>query len=376
MADANSSSFIPQSGMTEDHFKIFQNVAQEQKVAVMVRLTNTQSTDLIKKGCPGKPLTIKFHTSESTGVVTAASPAEVDLARKSGYLVVEPGSQVARGTMIQNGRQVEQEMKIQNPFWRVEPGQLIDPKVRKPLVGDYDLMGVFSPESPGRLLGLAASEGRALDDVSNPIVERYRARVNALLDMPRVHHGPQELYQGYRGGAILLLPDGQAHLLPDEATVKEFYDWIGRKTRIEEFPRPPSSLPVVSGSRLVRRAGKGVLQNQDAMAMLGVSLGLAIQWFGDVVTRQQFQRELQIKHGAAISGHLNRGDGVLVIARMQEWALPDFNGMRARGLLGVYIEPGKTQDEALANWRKPKLVKEPPFGWRAYENYVWIDPNY
>jgi hypothetical protein len=97
---------------------------------------------------------------------------------------------------------------------------------------------------------------------------------------------------------------------------------------------------------------------------------------GDVATRQQFQRELQTKHGAAISNHLNSGNGVLVIVRMQEWCLPDFNGMRARGLLDVCIEPGRTQDEALANWNKPKVLKGPPFGWRTYEQYVWIDPNY
>lgn len=51
----------------------------------VVRNTNTASARLIENGCPGKPLSIKFHTSETTGVVTARTPAEVATAQQLGY---------------------------------------------------------------------------------------------------------------------------------------------------------------------------------------------------------------------------------------------------------------------------------------------------
>jgi hypothetical protein len=87
------------------------------------------------------------------------------------------------------------------------------------------------------------------------------------------------------------------------------------------------------------------------------------------------ERELQTTHAATIATHLASGNGVLIVIRMQEWVVPDFNGMRARGLLGVYIEGGPTQAEALRAWNKPKLINQPPEGWRAYEQFIWIDPR-
>jgi hypothetical protein len=401
MSTGDSNTFLPQigfvaeSGITEDHFKKFQEAAQEEQVIALVRHTNRKSTELIKKGCPGKPLNIKFHTSDTTGVVTAANSAEVNTARDAGYLVVD-ADRLARGYIVQNGRRVEVEQRLQNAFWKVEPRQLIDPKLRKPLVGDYDLMGVVNPRNPGQNISLVASNGNVLADTTSPIVRQYAERVNAKLDMPRVLHGAQDQYKpqdpqrakdpftGFRGGATVFLPNGQVIYLADEAAVRGFYDLVGRQTRVGQYLSRPmpirrDGINVVPGRQLTQRlrARAATLgRNAGAVEFLGQSLGSAIQWLGDVGIRRNIQKELQSTHAKTIEDHLLNGNGVLVIVCMQEWYIPDFNGMRARGLLGVYIEAGRTQQAAMDNWMKPKLMKAPPWGWRTYAQYIWIDPAY
>jgi hypothetical protein len=112
------------------------------------------------------------------------------------------------------------------------------------------------------------------------------------------------------------------------------------------------------------------------MAMIGTMVGGAIQSLGDVGIRWRVEKELQTTHAAAIERILGRGDGVLIIIRMQEWRIPDWNGQRARSLIGVSVEGGPTQAEALKNWRgTPRMMTGPALGWRSYEQYAWIDPS-
>lgn len=362
--------------MTQAHFTAFQQAAQEAQVMAVVRNTNTVSTRLIENGCPGKPLTIKFHTSETTGVVTAGTPAEIATARQLGYYVVD-ADHIARREVTVNGKTMRQELRLGNAFWKLEAGQVIDPKLHKPLVGDYDLMGVIEPQSPGRNIALVSSGGNRLNDVSSPVVKGFADRVNAKLDRPRVLHGAQDQFAGFRGGATVFLPDGRSFSLPDEHAVKEFYELIGRQTMTGSYRlRPPSTIPVISGRGLIQNSRvQGVLKNQAAMAALGQMLGVSIQMVGDWAVQRRIQSELETTHAGEIIGHLSRGNGVLVIIRMQEWAIPDFNGMRARGLLGVYVEGGATQREAIESWQKPKIIQEAPLGWRSFERYAWIDPH-
>jgi hypothetical protein len=375
--------FIPESGMTNEHFEKFQEAAKDQQVIALVRHTNTKSTELIKRGCPGKPMSIKINTSEVTGVVTASNPGEVETAQREGYYVVEPGNRVARGYMTQNGRRVLTELKLANPFWTVAPGQLIDPKLQKPLAGDYDLMSVIDPRTPGQNIAAVASDGRTIANVESPIVKRFKDSVNGKLDMPRVHHGAQDQYAGFRGGATAFFPDGRVLFLPDAAAVEEFFNLIGRQTRLGRYPSPSSLqrngirvVPARGLSVKLKEKGRAIAGNQAAMEWLGQTLGVSIQWLGDIGTRRQIQRELTTTHAKEIEENLAGGRGVLVIIRMQEWIIPDFNGMRARGLLAVYVEGGETQGAALDRWQKPKLLKGPPWGWRTYEEYFWLDPKY
>jgi hypothetical protein len=124
-----------------------------------------------------------------------------------------------------------QPSEIPNPFWKVAKGQVIDPKNMKPVVGDYDLMGVFPRSSPGVNMGLVASGGESVKNVTNPYVERFIKAVNAKLDMPRLLHGAQDQVDGFRGGVIFFFDDGTNMLLENEAEVETFYNLINRKTR-------------------------------------------------------------------------------------------------------------------------------------------------
>ena len=382
MASGSSNGFIPESGMTKDHFEKFQQAAQDLQVAALVRHTNAKSTDLIKRGCPGKPMSIKINTSDATGVVTAGGADEVAVAQREGYFVVDANRKVARGFITENGQRKPAEIPLQNVFWQVEPGQLIDPKLKKPLVGDYDLMSVIDPRSPGRNVALVASEGEKLDNVEGPEAKRFKNHVNSLLDMPRVHHGAQDQYAGFRGGATVFFPDGRVLFLPDAAAVAEFFDVIGRQTRLGRYPAPPLRrngiriVPTRSLAQKLKQRGKIIVGNRDGAEFVGQALGGLFQWLGDIGTRRQIQHELATTHAAEIEDHLIQGHGVLVIIRMQEWIIPDFNGMRARGLLGVYVEGGPSQEAALEEWQKPKIIKGPPWGWRTYEEYFWMDPKY
>lgn len=119
-----------------------------------------------------------------------------------------------------------------------------------------------------------------------------------------------------------------------------------------------------------------VMKNQNAAAAIGVALGSGIQWLGDIGIERKVKHELETTLLPAVQAILNRGDGVLVIVRLEEWIIPDFNGMRARSLLSVDVAGGRTQEAALNEWRStPKLLKGPAPGWQSFERYNWIPPQ-
>ncbi|MCW5963594.1 MAG: hypothetical protein KIT83_06120 [Bryobacterales bacterium] len=248
--------YIRQSGMTEPHFNAFRETARKQNVIALVRDTNPASTELIRKGCPGKPLSIKFHTDQRTGVVMATAPADLKRAHELRYFVVDADG-VARRPIpgkVLNGKPVMEELRIDGAFWKVEKGQVIDPALKKPVVGDYDLMGVVDPSAPGRNIALHAIKEEAPADISSPIVARFAKGVNEKLDMPRVLHGAQDQFAGFRGGATAFMPDGSVKHLADEAAVQSFYKEIGRETIKGSYPKPPSPLLVVD--ELAARRGQ------------------------------------------------------------------------------------------------------------------------
>jgi hypothetical protein len=237
-ANAAKNTYNPIAGITQKHHRAFIEAADESQLIIVVRHTNPKSIPLIEKGCPGKPKNLEFiNTSPTSGIVMANTSQEVLRARKLGYYVVEEGK-TARRLVMRNGKEVAEDMPVQSPFWQLEKGQVLDPATKKPIVGDYDLMGVIDPKAPGRNLGLVAQNGEALTDVTNPLVQKASAAINKRLDIPRVLHGPQDMYKGFRKGASAFQPDGMVKHFETEDAVKAFYDSMKRQPRAGQYPRP------------------------------------------------------------------------------------------------------------------------------------------
>jgi hypothetical protein len=216
-------------GMTPTHFRVFQDVARTMKRIIVVRNTNPKSTQWIERGFPPKPMEIKIKTSQNTGIVTALKAEEIRYARSKGYYVVDADG-VPRNAL-------GQEMRFTSkPEWPMEPGQIVHPQQQKPLVGDYDLLGVINPEAPGRNIALAASEGKVLDDWTNPEVRRIAEALNNRMDQPRVMHGAHDMYSKGKpdlsdvGGSTVFLPDGTTRSLNTADDVAAFYQELGRQT--------------------------------------------------------------------------------------------------------------------------------------------------
>lgn len=126
-----------------------------------------------------------------------------------------------------------------------------------------------------------------------------------------------------------------------------------------------------SNSRMV-----GALRSKAAVEMLGQLLGSAIQALGDWGIQRQIEEKLSGDHAENIATWTEQGLGVLVIIRIQEWEREDFNGQRARMLLGISLQPSQSEAEALRQWHgQPRLMQGPARGWRAFERYAWIDPS-
>ncbi len=223
MADA-----LKTLGMAPAHFEAFKQVASQLTRIIVVRNTNEKLTPWIIKGYPPKPMSIKCHTSKTTGKVTAVNQNEINTCRMAGFYVIDQDG-------IARGRTPKDVLQVKFPFNTPEmnePGQVIDGFKKKALVGDYDLLAVIDPSAPGRNITLAASDGRIVDNRMSPDVQRVMQAVNAMLDMPRVMHGAHDQFAGFpdSGGSTAFFPnkDVTPLLTPDD--VRSFYASIGRQT--------------------------------------------------------------------------------------------------------------------------------------------------
>jgi hypothetical protein len=221
-----STAYVSKSGITPAHFKVFQEAAQKEKLIVLVRNGKESAIPLIERGCPGKPKIFEpFNTDGRTGILTALKADHKQLVYKNNYLLVN-GYRVATRLLAIGSLET---VKLKDVFWQLEPGQVIDPVVMKPVVGDYDLMGVFSPTAAGRNLTLVSSDGVPTKNRTSPIVEKLTETVNQKFDLPRVLHGAQDQYAGFKNGATAFFPDGTAQYMETEAEVKAFYASVGRQ---------------------------------------------------------------------------------------------------------------------------------------------------
>ncbi|MFL5243590.1 MAG: hypothetical protein ACJ8FY_15905 [Gemmataceae bacterium] len=241
-------------GIPEEHLKAMIEAAKETNVTVVFRANKAAAIPLIKKGAVPKAKYFTFKSSPKTGVLMATEPAHVATAYQHGYYVVEADG-VARRMF--NG--AKQELQIPDPFWSIEKGQVIAPNA-KPVVGDYDLLGVLPNESPGRNV-VGVPDDPLKGDWNGPDVQKYADALNKKLDQPRVLHGAQDGFRHDQYGgltddtAYAVHGDGSHSILEGRAAQKAFYKAHGRETVMGSYPRPSSGTPV-RDELAPRRAGK------------------------------------------------------------------------------------------------------------------------
>ncbi len=250
--NASRSVYREITGITPEHHKAFLAAANETKLIIVVRHTNPKSIRLIEKRCPGKPKDLEFiNTSPDTGIVMAIKADEVQRAQRLGYYVVGDGKKATR-LVMRDGKEVAEDLSLPSSFWQLEKGQVIHPDLKKPIVGDYDLMGVIDPNKPADILAVVVRNYEAVADVTNATVQKAAAALNSRFDMPRVLHGAQDLYKGFRKGASAYFPDGTVLHFDTEDAVQAFYATMKRQPRAGMHPRPAPGTPVKDDLKAVR----------------------------------------------------------------------------------------------------------------------------
>lgn len=230
------------AGMTPTHFQAILKVAMNPKKPriILFRKTNPASLKYIEKGFPPKPKEIKVKTAD-TGIVTCDSIADVNQVRST----IDQASRKKYFTVDRNRRTATngdgETIDLNTPDWQPEPGQVIDPTSKKPLVGDYDLFDVFDPKvvagtkpaNQGNLV-LASKDGKFVDDFSNPEIRQVVAELNSALKSRRVmhgHHGAFDSIDNLKADEMItmFMPDGTAVSM-NKAALRQFYEKIGRST--------------------------------------------------------------------------------------------------------------------------------------------------
>lgn len=235
-----SRGYDPRMGIPEEHFYAMVEAAKEAHVIAMFRANKKAAIELIRKGAHGKPMWAKFKSSPQTGVLTAQLPKHHELAHANGYFTVGHDGLVHRAVKVGNKVEIEV-LKIDKPFWKIEPGQVIA-RDGKPVVGDYDLLGVAPIKSPGRNIN-GVPEDVKYGDWNGPDTKKYAAAANKRMDEPRVLHGAQDGYGGDPGVAgfndeiaYAVFPDGRVYVMEGRKAQEEFYAAMGRETKQHGAP--------------------------------------------------------------------------------------------------------------------------------------------
>jgi hypothetical protein len=229
-------------GIPSKHFDAIAAAAKETDMILVFRSNKQAAVGLIEKGAPGKPFFFKFKSDPQSGILTARVKDDFDVVFKNGYYVVADGKSAYR-VVMKGGKEVTETIPIKNPFWEMKPGQVIDPKLHKPVVGDYDMLGAIPMKSKGRNISVVPKDPKG--NWSGPDVEKAAKAVNKRLDQPRVLHGAQD--QSKMGlsddAAYAVYPDGKVVMMQGKADQEAFYASIGRQTGAGSYPKP--SGPVV-----------------------------------------------------------------------------------------------------------------------------------
>ncbi len=114
-------------------------------------------------------------------------------------------------------------------------------------------------------------------------------------------------------------------------------------------------------------------RNQNAVAAIGIAFESGMFWLQQKGIAREVRRRLETDYRDYVQQALNRGEGVLAIIYMDEWVLPDVNGFHPKMMVGLAVQSGSTQAEAMERYRsRPNLTPGPSANCRLYETYQWI----
>jgi len=233
------------SGIPNEHLEYAKQIANEQDVVALFRTTNPRGVQHIQNGHPpkGKDL-IALNTDKTSGKVTAKTKDQAKVAHGRGYyLLANDGYAYAKGWKTRlkgpDGNDLKFDMNAKGQFGELtnRAGQVIEPKTRKAVVGDYDLQDVIPVNAQTR--NLAAVPEATTGDVMGPSADKFSSEFNARLQgeggAGRVVHGADAQFmqyatyrkQAFKGDVIGVLPNGDVVFIP-EAEVAAFYKTIGR----------------------------------------------------------------------------------------------------------------------------------------------------
>ncbi|WP_425618364.1 hypothetical protein NA78x_002069 [Anatilimnocola sp. NA78] len=236
--------YDPRMGIPEEHFLKMVEAAKEAGVIAMFRSNKKAAIELIRKGAHGKPMWAKFKTDPNTGILTATNAGEAAAANMNDCFVIGSDG-VARRMYKQGDKMVAEVIRIDGVKWSPKPGQVFA-RDGKPIVGDYDLLGVAPVKSPGRNINVVP-EDLKYGDWNGPDVKKYAQAANKRMDEPRVLHGAQDGYGGnpkYMGltddTAYAVFPDGRTYIMEGRKAQQEFYDALGREAK---SPGAPKGVP-------------------------------------------------------------------------------------------------------------------------------------
>ena len=233
------------AGMLPRHAEMFMQVAQQTGKLVAVRWSKPACLKWVRKKYPAKPKGIDAKTSAETGIVTIVEGPKktkhLGQAYDMGYYVVEKVGQ----RLLAKNKSGATLMLPQSTEWPLRAGQIIDGKKMKPLTGDYDLMFVVDPKSPGRNLTI---EEALTGNSTNPATREVRTLFNKLASPAsggpkndRVMHGAHDGYDDVAsaGDGIIVFdgPREEVRLLRTIDEAKDYYriHLKGRKTRGEKY---------------------------------------------------------------------------------------------------------------------------------------------
>ncbi|WP_425615982.1 hypothetical protein NA78x_005920 [Anatilimnocola sp. NA78] len=244
-------------GIPEEHLPLLVAAAKETDSIAIFRANKSAAKNLIRDGSPGKPKIFQFKTDAKTGVLTAQTADDIALVKQHGYFLVEEGGIARR---YQGGKVVEEFTPTPTAHWTVEKNQVIDFQSKKPIVGDYDLLGVAPMKSKGSNVAGVPDDVKS-GDWTGPHVEAYKNAANQQLGHPpRVLHGAQDQYGGdaehiglTKDTAYAIFPDGRIHIMDNREAQQRFYDYLGRKPQGQSYPRPSGNVDVHDEVGAMRR---------------------------------------------------------------------------------------------------------------------------